>query len=74
MPLDTQKLRQQLGRYAPITAWLPAYARDFLRSDLISGVTVWGVMVPVAMGYAPYLSVAAAVHDFEERNQPTGGS
>ena len=40
MPLDTQKLRQQLGRYAPITAWLPAYARDFLRSDLISGITV----------------------------------
>ena len=46
-------LRQQLGRYAPITAWLPAYAPELLRSDVISGVTVWGVMVPVAMGYAP---------------------
>ncbi len=52
MPINTQKLRQQLGRYAPITAWLPAYARDFLRSDIVSGVTVWGVMVPVAMAYA----------------------
>jgi len=57
MPINTQKLRQQLGRYAPITAWLPAYSRDFLRSDLISGVTVWGVMVPVAMAYAQMAGV-----------------
>jgi high affinity sulfate transporter 1 len=52
MSINTQKLRQQLGRYAPIAAWLPKYPRDLLRSDLISGVTVWGVMVPVAMAYA----------------------
>jgi high affinity sulfate transporter 1 len=57
MSINTQKLRQQLGRYAPITAWLPAYARDLLRSDLISGVTVWGVMVPVAMAYAQMAGV-----------------
>jgi high affinity sulfate transporter 1 len=50
-------LRQQLGRYAPITVWLPAYARDLLRSDVISGVTVWGVMVPVAMAYAQMAGV-----------------
>lgn len=52
MPINTQKLVQQVSRYTPITAWLPAYARTFLRSDLISGITVWGVMVPVAMAYA----------------------
>ncbi|NTV88602.1 MAG: hypothetical protein HGA21_17920, partial [Burkholderiaceae bacterium] len=57
MPINTQKLGQQLGRYAPITAWLPAYSREFLRSDLISGVTVWGVMVPVAMAYAQMAGV-----------------
>jgi SulP family sulfate permease len=57
MPINTQKLRQQLGRYAPIAAWLPAYARDYLRSDLISGITVWGVMVPVAMAYAQMAGV-----------------
>jgi hypothetical protein len=44
----SSNLRQYLGRYVPISVWLPAYAREFLRSDLISGVTVWGVMVPVA--------------------------
>jgi sulfate permease, SulP family len=50
-------LRQKLGRYVPITAWLPTYAREFLRSDIISGVTVWGVMVPVAMAYAQMAGV-----------------
>jgi high affinity sulfate transporter 1 len=52
MQLNRDKLRQQLNRYVPITAWLPVYPRDYLRSDIISGVTVWGVMVPVAMAYA----------------------
>ncbi len=52
MQLNREKLRRQLNRYVPITAWLPTYPRDSLRSDIISGVTVWGVMVPVAMAYA----------------------
>ena len=52
MQLNRETLRQQLNRYVPITAWLPAYPRDLLRSDIVSGVTVWGVMVPVAMAYA----------------------
>jgi hypothetical protein len=40
MHLDAAKLRKQLNRYVPITAWLPAYPRELLRSDIISGVTV----------------------------------
>jgi len=52
MKLNKQKLGHLLHRYVPITAWLPAYSRDLLRPDIISGVTVWGVMVPVAMAYA----------------------
>jgi high affinity sulfate transporter 1 len=52
MQLNREKLRRQLNRYVPITAWLPTYPRDLLRGDIISGVTVWGVMVPVAMAYA----------------------
>jgi SulP family sulfate permease len=52
MQLNREELRRQLNHYVPITAWLPAYPRDVLRSDLISGVTVWAVMVPVAMAYA----------------------
>jgi sulfate permease, SulP family len=57
MSINTHKLGQQLSRYLPIATWLPAYSRDFLRSDLISGVTVWGVMVPVAMAYAQMAGV-----------------
>jgi high affinity sulfate transporter 1 len=52
MQLNRETLRLGLNRYVPITVWLPAYPRDFLRSDIISGVTVWGIMVPSAMAYA----------------------
>jgi SulP family sulfate permease len=55
------RLREALHRYVPITAWLPAYRRDFLTSDLISGVTMWGVMVPVAMAYAQMAGLPAEV-------------
>ena len=48
--LNRERLRQQLNRYVPITAWLPANPRHLLRNDIISGVTVWGVTVPVAIG------------------------
>jgi high affinity sulfate transporter 1 len=44
--------RHLLRRYVPISVWLPAYPRAWLRPDLIAGLTSWGVMVPVAMAYA----------------------
>jgi sulfate permease, SulP family len=44
--------RDLLRRYVPISVWLPAYPRDWLRPDLIAGLTSWGVMVPVALAYA----------------------
>ncbi|HUO41343.1 MAG TPA: sulfate permease [Methylomirabilota bacterium] len=39
-------------RFIPIASWLPKYPRNFLRADVISGITVWGVVVPAAMAYA----------------------
>jgi high affinity sulfate transporter 1 len=45
-------VREQVVAYVPITAWLPAYPRDWLRPDILAAVTSWGVMVPVAMAYA----------------------
>ena len=39
-------------RYVPITRWLPAYPREWLRFDLLAAITSWGVMVPVALAYA----------------------
>jgi len=52
-------LKRQLGRYVPITLWLPAYAREHLSADVIAGVTVWGVMTPVALAYAVMAGVPA---------------
>lgn len=51
-------LGRLMRRYVPITAWLPAYDRGFLRSDVIAGVVGWGVMVPVSMAYAGLAGVA----------------
>ena len=41
-----------VARYVPITRWLRAYPREWLRPDLTAAITSWGVMVPVALAYA----------------------
>ena len=40
------------ARFLPIVSWLPNYNRDWLRSDLIAGLSVWALMVPTSLGYA----------------------
>ena len=50
-----------VARYVPITVWLPSYSREWLRPDLIGGLTSWGVMVPVAMAYAGLAGVPPEV-------------
>lgn len=42
----------QIPHYVPIVGWLPRYPREHLQTDLISGITVWGVSVPTALAYA----------------------
>jgi SulP family sulfate permease len=39
-------------RFLPILTWLPSYQRSWLRGDLIGGLSVWAVVVPMALGYA----------------------
>jgi len=41
-----------LGRYFPITRWLPAYRRDWLRTDVLAGLTVVALLIPEGMAYA----------------------
>jgi hypothetical protein len=41
-----------LARYLPIVSWLPGYQKSWLRGDLIGGLSVWAVAVPMALGYA----------------------
>ncbi len=40
------------ARLLPILAWAPRYERDWLRPDLIAGLTVAALVIPKALGYA----------------------
>ncbi len=41
-----------LARVLPIASWLPAYERSWLKGDLVGGLSVWAVTVPMSLGYA----------------------
>jgi SulP family sulfate permease len=41
-----------LGRWVPALAWLRAYDRSWLRSDVLAGVTLAAYLLPAAMGDA----------------------
>jgi len=41
-----------LARIMPILHWLPNYNKDWLKGDLIAGLSVWALMVPTSLGYA----------------------
>jgi high affinity sulfate transporter 1 len=43
--------RQRLG-YLPIVDWLFSYQKDWLRPDIIAGLTTAAVVIPKAMAYA----------------------
>lgn len=43
---------QPIARHLPITTWLPAYQRAWLRGDLTAAATVWALVVPEAVAYA----------------------
>src|SRR5512147_2972453 len=55
--LDEILKGERLGSYVPIIGWARSYQRAWLRDDLISGVVVGMVMVPVAMAYAQMAGV-----------------
>src|SRR5512139_977834 len=57
MHMDTEILRRRLGRYVPLIGWITTYQRAWLRDDLVSGVVVGAIMVPVAMAYAQMAGV-----------------
>jgi sulfate permease, SulP family len=43
---------EQSRKYLPIADWLVQYQRDWLRPDLIAGLTAAAVVIPKAMAYA----------------------
>jgi hypothetical protein len=49
------KLPQKFEAFArifPIFGWLPSYESEWLRADVIAGLTLWGILVPEAIAYA----------------------
>ena len=53
-----EKLRgKRFGHYVPIIGWARTYDRSGLRDDLVSGVVVGAIMIPVAMAYAQMAGV-----------------
>jgi high affinity sulfate transporter 1 len=41
-----------LGKYIPILSWLPGYRGEWLRFDVVAGITAAAVIIPKAMAYA----------------------
>jgi sulfate permease, SulP family len=55
--LDEILHNKRLIRYVPIIDWVRTYRREWLRDDLVSGVVVGMIMIPVAMAYAQMAGV-----------------
>jgi sulfate permease, SulP family len=55
--LDEILHHQRLRRYIPLINWATTYQRAWLRDDLVSGVVVGAIMIPVAMAYAQMAGV-----------------
>ena len=50
--MEDSKSPEGLSRLIPILSWLPKYNRAWLVTDIIAGLTLWGLVVPEAMAYA----------------------
>lgn len=55
--LDEIMHGRRLTRYIPLISWVTTYKHAWLRDDLVSGVVVGAVMIPVAMAYAQMAGV-----------------
>jgi len=55
--LDEILHNKRLTHIVPIIDWTRTYRREWLRDDLISGVVVGMIMIPVAMAYAQMAGV-----------------
>ncbi len=55
--LDEFLKNKKLAHYLPIIGWGRSYPRAWLRDDLVSGLVVGLIMIPVAMAYAQMAGV-----------------
>ncbi|MCP5032992.1 MAG: SulP family inorganic anion transporter [Actinomycetia bacterium] len=45
----------------PLVRWVSSYRRQWLRTDLVAGATVWAVLIPSALAYAVIVGVEPIV-------------
>ena len=50
-----------LAKYIPILGWLPGYRGEWLRFDVVAGITAAAVIIPKAMAYATIAGLPAEV-------------
>lgn len=49
------------AHYLPITGWISSYEKEWLRRDVVAGLTVWGILVPAGIAYAEMAGAPAQV-------------
>ncbi len=50
--LGSKQRPSGIAKYFPITGWIQGYPRNWLRLDLVAGLTAAAVVIPQAMAYA----------------------
>ncbi len=46
------RFRNVMHKVVPMTEWLPAYQKNWLRVDIMAGLAVWAMTVPQVLAYA----------------------
>ena len=57
MQMNGTNIKGMLENYFPISRWLPAYKRTFVRWDLVAGITLASFVLPESMAYATLAGV-----------------
>jgi MFS superfamily sulfate permease-like transporter len=50
--MQATKSSQGIRRFIPILGWLPGYPSEWLRLDLVAGLSTAAVLIPQSMAYA----------------------
>ena len=55
--MNKPNIKRILENYFPISVWLPAYKKSFIRWDLVAGITLASFVLPESMAYATLAGV-----------------
>src|SRR5215470_17101235 len=58
---DAMQTRRRLTQLVPITNWLPKWPRKTLRTDVVAGLALAGLLIPEGMAYAGIAGVPPQV-------------